>query len=563
MRDISGNDAVSGVAPDAQPDSRASWSPMIVIGLAQILMVFNISTLQVSMDGIVASLGVPATTVGTAIVAYSLVVAGFIMAGARVGGLVESRRVFRVTVLLFAAAMVLMTVSINATLMIVAQLLAGAAAAVLVPTLVVLIANHYRGRQKAEALGWLGGAQAMGLVLAFLLAGALATWSNWRITFALLAVFALVIYRMSSRLRTGARQEATDIDRVGVTLAAAGILLIAVGCDNLTDWGLLLAGPGAPFAILDMSPAPFMIVLGIFLLEAFVAWSRRRRETGRTPLVALEVFDTPAERAALFSMFAIGALGSAITFLIPLYIQIVQGRSGFATAVAIVPFSLASFAAAVLVLRLQYRLGPRQIARYAFFLMAIALAGLAAAIRNDWSDPAVVICMITAGIGEGALITLLFNVLVTAAPREFAGDVGSLRGTANNLAAAVGTAMASTLVAGMLSTSVHRELVHNEVIPAELKRTVGLDNIAFTSNDQLRRSLARTSATEQQVNEAVRINTESRLLALKVTFFALSGLALLAYFPAGRLPSSVRREAGANTVNPLSTDPQPTRSPAA
>ena len=44
--------------------------------------------------------------------------------------------------------------------------------------------------------------------------------------------------------------------------------------------------------------------------------------------------------------------------------------------------------------------------------------------------------LITFGIGQGALVTLLFNVLVTAAPKELAGDVGSLRGTTQNLAAA-------------------------------------------------------------------------------------------------------------------------------
>jgi len=62
---------------------------MIVIALAQILMIFNISSLQVSIEGIVSSFGTPATTVGTAIVTYSLVVAGFIMLGARAGYTLE------------------------------------------------------------------------------------------------------------------------------------------------------------------------------------------------------------------------------------------------------------------------------------------------------------------------------------------------------------------------------------------------------------------------------------------------------------------------------------------
>ena len=47
-------------------------------------------------------------------------------------------------------------------MMILAQAVAGAAAAALVPTLVVLIAANYQGRQQAQALGWLGAAEAMG-----------------------------------------------------------------------------------------------------------------------------------------------------------------------------------------------------------------------------------------------------------------------------------------------------------------------------------------------------------------------------------------------------------------
>jgi hypothetical protein len=144
--------------------------------------------------------------------------------------------------------------------------------------------------------------------------------------------------------------------------------------------------------------------------------------------------------------------------------------------------------------------------------------------------------MVIAGAGEGALVTLLFNELVSASPKKLAGDVGAARGATNNLATAVGTAVASAFVIALLSVSVHEELVHNEVIPLELKSEVNLDNVSFISNDQLRATLGRTSATPEQVEEAVQINTETRLVALKITFFALAGLALLAYFPAGSLP---------------------------
>jgi MFS family permease len=531
---------LSDIHVKAEP--QASWLPMVVIAMAQILMVFNISSLQVSIEGIVSSFRTPATTVGTAIVTYSLVVAGFIMLGARAGQMFGSRRVFRVMILLFGAAMALMAFSPGATTMILAQVLAGAAAAALVPTLVVLVADNYRGSQQEKALGWLGGAQAMGIVLAFLIAGALSTWIGWRYTFGFLVLLAAVIYQLSGKLNPVKSQSDVSLDWVGVVLAASAVLLISLGANNITDWGLLLGGPQAPFTIVDMSPAPIMIVCGIFLGQGFFAWSRRRRAEGKTSLIALEVVDTPKERSAVLSMFVIGALGSATTFLVPLYIQIVQGRTGMQTAVAVIPFSLASFAAAVLVIRLYGRLSPRRIARYAFLVVAAGVGLLGVVIRNDWSTFMVIVSMILAGLGEGSLVTLLFNVLVTASPKELAGDVGSLRGTTNNLAAGVGTALAGALAVGILGSSVHRALVHNPVIPNELKMEMNLDNVPFTSNTQLHNFLASTGATPEQVHEAERINTEVRLVALKVSFFTLSGLALLAFFPAGGLPDYMRGE---------------------
>jgi MFS family permease len=173
-------------------------------------------------------------------------------------------------------------------------------------------------------------------------------------------------------------------------------------------------------------------------------------------------------------------------------------------------------------------------------LATIGAAALAAVIHNDWRKTAVIISMFVLGIGEGVLVSLLFNVLISASPKEQAGDVGSLRGTANNLAAAVGTALAGALIISTLNTSIHRDLAQNPVLPIDLKRQVNLDDVSFISNDVLQRRLQRaTDATPEQVTEAVRVNTDSRLLALKVSFFTLAGLALLAYFPAGALPGRI------------------------
>jgi predicted MFS family arabinose efflux permease len=423
--------------------------------------------------------------------------------------------------------------------MIAAQAICGASASVIVPSLVALIAENYSGRQQATAVGALGSARAAAGVLAFVIGGILGTFIGWRPAFGILIAVSAIVFLLSFRLKSVPARPEVSIDIVGVALAAAAIILISFGFNNLNRWGLGLATPNAPFDLLGLSPAPIFIVVGIVLGQAFLMWTHRRQEAGGTPLLALEVIDSPKERAAVYALFCVVALEAALNFSVPLYIQIVQGRSPIATAIAMMPFNLTVFFTAMLIVRFYDRLTPRQIGRYGFILCTIALVWLAFVVRNDWSAVPVLFGLVLFGIGQGSLVTLLFNVLVTASPKELAGDVGSLRGTTQNLAAAVGTAVAGALLVGLLSAAVLSRVTASPVLTKELQSQVDLDSITFVSNDRLRGVLEKTNATPQQVEEAVRVNTEARLRALKIGLLILAGIAMLAIIPAGRLPNYI------------------------
>src|SRR5215468_4660652 len=195
------------------------WLPMIVIAMGQMLMSFNVSAIPVSMSGMVHSFNTPPTTVGTAVVMYSLGVSGFVMLGAKLGQRFGAKLFFQLAVGLFFVAMVLMVISPTAGVMLAAQGLAGFAGASLVPTLVALIANHYRGRQQEKALGWLGSARAIAGVLAFVVVGYVAQ-INWRLAFGLLIVHAAAILLLSVKLKPAVGRPEVQIDVVGVILAA-------------------------------------------------------------------------------------------------------------------------------------------------------------------------------------------------------------------------------------------------------------------------------------------------------------------------------------------------------
>jgi len=441
---------------------------MVGLFLAQVLMSFNVAALPISLGGMVEEFGVPPTTASSTIVAYGLAVAALVMTGAKLGQRVGWVLIFRIVVVVFAGSSLMMILSPTVGWAIGGQVLAGAAAAIIVPALVALIAENYTGDQQATAVGSLGSARAFSGVSAFLIGGTLGTFVCWRPVFIVTLVLAAAVFFLSFGLRSDRGNRAIRIDLVASLLIGAAIVMLTIGFNNLNGWGVLFASDGAPFSILGISPALVLVVLGIVCGQAFFLWTARRMRIGKVPLVDLSVLRHPTERAAVYAMFIIVTMEAAVNFTVPTYIQVVQGRTPFDTSLAMMPFNL--------------------------------------------------------------------TVFVTAAPKQLAGDVGSIRGTTQNLASAVGTAVMGAVVVTVLTFGVAHAVEEHPELPPELVSQVDLDSVNFVSNDELTSVLAGTTATPEQVEAAVELNEEQRLRTLKIGFLILAGVSAIAAIPASRLP---------------------------
>ena len=526
------------------------WLPLIIILMVQIQMAFNVNAIPISMGPIASDLRTPATSIGTALVIYSLFVAAFVLVGANIGRKYGERRVFQITAIMHGLSMLVMALSVNALMMNLAQAVAGFAAAALVPTLVVHIAANYRNpNQQAKALGALAGAPAMAGAMAFLIAGFLGTFASWRVSFILLTVLSFAAFILSFKLKDIPGDKKLTIDTTGAALAAVAIILISFGANNLNAWGLFVASNSAPFNLFGLSPAFFMILIGFFVGQLFFAWVRLRARAGEAPLLKMEIFASQKEISSLVSLMFISGIGPAVNFLIPLYLQIVQGYNTMETAVAVIPYTLAIAAASLMVVSLMHHYSPRLIASTAFIIVAIGLTILSATISFDMGTPVVIIGLLMIGFAEGSLITLLFNVLVSDVPKEMAGDVGAVRGVANNLATALGTALASVIAVSLLTAMVTSSLMRSS-LQNELRERINLDNVSFVSNTELRVALTQVYATEAEIDEAVRINIDSRQRSLRAAFFILAGVSLLAIVPSRGLPGYEEEEVVDEPVPP-------------
>jgi len=518
-------------------ETKASWLPLIVVVLTQIQASFAVNALTVSMAGITTDLDTPATNVGTAITASTFAMAAFILLGAKLGAKFGTRRVFQIAVVAHGLAMAGVMLAQSAGMLFVAQAASGVMISLISPALTVFIATNFKGKQQAQAIGFLAAAIPAAGVLALLIAGTFATTIGWRYSFALIVLLAAVNLLLSFRIPKVPAMSEVAIDWTGAIIAAVSIILLSFGFSGLAPWGVLFATDSAPFDILGLSPAPLLVILGLVGAQVFFAWARKRKAEGKPPIFDLAVLKSASERATTMCMAIMLFIGTAANFLIPLYIQIVQGRSGIETSFSLIPYTLSIFVASSAVAGLYTRFAPRHLARAGFVVVAAALTLIAFTIRNDWSQALIVTGLILLGLGQGAIVALVFNTLLSANPKELAGDVGAWRGLVHNLSGSVGIAVATVFAVSVLSGILQTQALEHPEIPTSLVEQVNFDNSNFLTNDQLESALqGSTDATPEQLEAAITINEEARLVALKVSLLGLAALALLAIVPAGRMP---------------------------
>ncbi len=526
-----------------QAAAKASWLPLIVVVLTQIQASFAVNALTVSMAGITTDLRTPATSVGTAITAGTFAMAAFILLGAKLGARFGTRRVFQIAVVIHGVAMAGVALSVSPAMLFIAQAASGAVIALIAPALTVFIATNYHGKQQAQAIGLLAAAIPAAGVLALLIAGTFASTIGWRWSFWLIVALAATNLLLSFRFKPIAQQRDLKIDWTGAAIAAVAIILLSFGFSGLEPWGLVLATDGAPFSILGLSPAPVLVVLGLIAGQLFFVWIRRRQAEKKPRIFDLRVLATGSERAVTICMATMLFVGTAANFLIPLYIQVVQGRTSFETSIAVIPYTLSIFLASTFVAGLYQRFTPRLLARFGFVVVALGLTILAFAVHNEWEQFVVIIGLIVLGLGQGSIVALVFNTLLSAAPKKLAGDVGAWRGLVHNLSGSVGIAVASVFAVGVLGGLVSAAVTDHPGLPASLVSQVNLDNTNFITNGQLTDVLSQqTDATDAQIAAAVAVNADARLTALKISLLSLAGISLLAIVPAGRMPG--RRTGG-------------------
>jgi len=534
----------SGPRVSATPGSKspASGAQVILLTLAagQFLMALDSSVMNVSIATVAEDVGTTISGIQGAITAYTLVMAMLMIPGAKVGALIGRKRAFMIGCVIYGCGSFTTALSQSLPVLLFGwSFLEGVGAALILPSIVALVAGNFPAERRPTAYGLVFAAGAIAIALGPLIGGLATTYASWRWVFFGEVVIVLGILVLARRAEDAPPDRRPKIDLIGAILCASGLGVFVYGVLRSGTWGWVTAKPGAP-EWFGMSPVPWLMVAGLMLIWSFLHWEARMVAHGKEPLVDPELLRNAQLRGGLIMFFFQYLLQMGVFFLIPLYLSVALGLSAIDTGLRIMPLSLTLLVAAIGVPRVFPHVSPRLVVRVGILLMLLGMLVLLAAIDVNAGAEIVTVPLLLVGLGIGALASQLGAVTVSAVPDERSSEVGGVQNTVTNLGASLGTALAGSLMIAALTASFLTNIESSSAIPKSVKDKAGVElasGIPFVSDKQLEAATAEAGASSAETQAALDANAEARLDGLRAGLAVLILIGVVALFCVGAIPT--------------------------
>jgi EmrB/QacA subfamily drug resistance transporter len=516
----------------------------MLLALAQFLMTVDASVMNVSIGALVDDLDTTVTAIQGVITAYTLVMAAAMITGAKIGDLIGRKRALRIGLVVYAAGSLLTALAPNVTVLVIGwSVLEGLGAALIMPTVVALVAGNFTGRRRAFAYGVIAASAAVAIAAGPIIGGFVTAEFSWRWVFAAEVPIAGAILVGSKAIADAPASGRPRIDLVGALMSAVGLGLVVIAVVQSGAWGwvepAIADGPDATPELFGVSAVSWMLVGGLLVLWLLVGWLRRGKASGRDPLFDPALLESRQVMGGLSVLLLQYLVMMGMFFAMPLFLTMVLGLDSFETGLRMLPLSLALVVAAPAIPKLLPQVGPRRVCQAGLLLMLLAVLLLAARFEDGAGASVTTLPFILMGLGMGALASQLGNVVVSAVPEERSGEVGGLQYTAQNLGSSLGTALVGAVVIAALSAQFLSGVQQAEELSPELRQEAAVTfsaGVEFVSVADAEDALSRTALSADEQAAVLEAYEDAQLRGLRKGMVVLGLVVLATLFLTGRLP---------------------------
>jgi len=435
--------------------TRARQGLVLALACAAMAMVgLDIAIVNVALPSIQRDLSISQASLQWVVVAYSLLIGGFLLVGGRMTDLFGQRRILLTGLGLFTAASLLAGVAQHGAVLIAARGLQGLGGALIAPAAVSLLAVTFReGAERNRALGIFGAVGGAAGTVGVVASGLIAAGPGWRWAFYINAPVGLVLIVLAGtclavdapRLRSG------RLDVAGASTVTGALLTFVYALHYASTHGWATA-----------STLSWFIAAGA-LLAAF-GWIEMRSSAPLVPAIALR--NRTLVAANLTGLFTFGAFFSFI-FLGSLLMQQKLGYSAAQTGLAWLATTATEFATSVAAGHFAATVGVRRLLVTGLTLLAVGMAWLTRVPADGNYLTDLLPAFLLAGLGFGLCgPTLQIGALSGINPSD-SGLASGLIETMRDIGGAAGVAaVATVLVTGTGLVGFHTAFVAIGVLAA-------------------------------------------------------------------------------------------------
>src|SRR5689334_7936637 len=427
-----------GPAP-AGPTERRRWLILGVIGLAQLMVVLDVTVMNIALPSAQNALHFTTVERQWVVTAYTLTFGSLLLVGGRLADLLGRKVTFLTGLLGFAGVSAIGGASVNFTMLIIARACQGAFGAILVPSALSLLTTTFtEPKERGKAFGVYGAIAAAGGAVGLLLGGALTEYLSWRWTLYVNLIFAGLAFAGGAiLLKREPSQAKPKLDIPGVLLVSGALFCLVYGFSNAathnwhtpSTWGFLAAG--------------------VMLLVVFAIWQTRAANPLLPPRIVLD-----RNRGGAYATMLIASSGMFGVFLfLTYYLQQTLSYTPVVTGFAILPIAGGIAVAANLsTIVLMPRIGPKPLVATGLVIAAGAMTWFAHLGAHTAYADGVLGPLILTGAGLGLVIAPSINTGTYGVQPQDAGVASATVTVGQQLGASIGTSLLNTIFASAVTS---------------------------------------------------------------------------------------------------------------
>lgn len=423
----------------AAPSDPRRWTSLVLLCLAQLMLIVDITVVQVALPSIGEELDLGREALTWVVTAYTLVFGGLMVFGGRLADAFGVRRTLLAGLVLFTAASLMCGLAPNGVMLIVGRAAQGVGAALMSPSALSIVTTTFAGAERNRALGVWAAIGGTGAAIGVLVSGLLTAGPGWEWVFIVnVPIGVLVAVAVPAIVRA----DRVRVERQRVDVPGALVVTLATG---LLIYGLVNAGDGGWGAVGTLVPVVAAVVgYGVFVLvESRVAAPLMRPATmARRPVVS-----------GTFLMLVATGLLLGLFFLTSLYFQRVNGFSALKTGLLFLPVAVAITIGAQLGAHLIGKIGGRPVAVVSFLLTAAGAWWLSQLSVGGNLYTEVLPGFLLAALGIGPVFVTATTTTLANVPHDEAGVASGVVNTFHELGGSIGVAVVSTVAATSIAST--------------------------------------------------------------------------------------------------------------